>query len=50
MLFEKELHNRKIIHLLARVNHPQTNGKLERFFRTFEKEISNHDSIDEYIE
>ena len=48
-LFEKELHSRRIIHLLARVSHPQTNGKIERFFGTFAREISHYDSMDEYI-
>ena len=48
-LFEKELDDRGITHLLARVNHPQTNGKLERLFGTFEKDIVHFDRIDEYI-
>ena len=48
-LFEKELHNREITHLLARVNHPQTNGKIERFFGTFERDIVHFARVDEYI-
>ena len=49
-LFEEELDKRGITHLLARVNHPQINGKLERFFGTFESEIDHFDDIDEFID
>ena len=48
-LFEKELDDHKITHLFARVNHPQTNGKIERFFETFERDIVHFARIDEYI-
>ena len=48
-LFEAELSKRKIKQILARANHPQTNGKLERFFGTFESEIKHSKSIRAYI-
>ncbi len=48
-LFEAELSKRKIKQILARANHPQTNGKLERFFGTFESEIKHSKSIRVYI-
>ncbi len=38
-----------IKHIRARVGHPQTNGKIERFFGTFENEVEHHARIGEYI-
>lgn len=40
-----------IKHCLARVNRPQTNGKVERFFRTYKEEfaIGSFSSLNEYI-
>ena len=34
--FEKFLEENGIKHIVARVNHPQTNGKIERFYGTLE--------------
>ena len=36
--YQKELRLLGIKHSLAPVNHPQTNGKVERFFRTYKEE------------
>ena len=40
-----------IKHCLARVNRPQTNGKVERFFRTYKEEyaVGTFSSLGEYI-
>ena len=37
--FEKELVRLDIKHILARVNHPQTNGKLERFHGELQRKL-----------
>ena len=47
--FESELEDRGIDHILARVNHPQTNGKLERFFHTLETELGRFSSVADFI-
>ena len=39
--FEKELVAMGIRHILARVNHPQTNGKLERFHGELQRRLPN---------
>jgi len=36
-------------HIVGRVNHPQTNGKIERFFRLMEQKLRLFDSIDELV-
>ena len=35
--FQKKLRQYKVEHILARIKHPQTNGKLERWFGTLEQ-------------
>ena len=40
----------EIRHIVGRVNHPQTNGKIERFFGTLEAKARYFDTIDEFIE
>jgi len=49
--FEEYLKEKGIRHILARVNHPQTNGKIERFFGTLEQKLHffNYD-VDRFIE
>ena len=37
--FEKFLIKEKITLIVGRVDHPQTNGKVEKFFDTFEKKV-----------
>ncbi|MPZ05411.1 MAG: transposase [Nitrososphaeraceae archaeon] len=36
-------------HILGRVHHSQTNGKIERFYETFQSKIPYFESIDEFI-
>jgi putative transposase len=47
--FEQYLADHGIKHLLCRVNHPQTNGKLERFYGVYEQKQYRFKSIDEYV-
>ena len=47
--FEKELVVLGIRHMLARVNHPQTNGKLERFHGEVQRKLRLFDDVDELI-
>ena len=37
--------DRKINHILGRVHHPQTNGKIERFYETFQSKIQHFNSL-----
>jgi len=47
--FEKYLLKSKIRFIMGRVDHPQTNGKIEKFFDTFEKKVKFFSSIDEFF-
>ena len=47
--FEKELVILEIRHILARVNHPQTNGKLERFHGEVQRKMRHFKDVDELI-
>ena len=47
--FEQYLADHEIKHILCRVNHPQTNGKLERFFGVYEQKRDQFKSVDEYV-
>jgi len=47
--FEKCLLKHKIRFILGRVNHPQTNGKIEKFFDIFEKKVKYFPSIEEFM-
>ena len=47
--FEKCLLKHKIRFILGRVNHPQTNGKIEKFFDIFENKIKYFPSIEEFM-
>jgi len=47
--FEAFLAENGIKHLLCRVNHPQTNGKLERFYGVYEQKRHQFKSIHEYV-
>ena len=47
--FEKYLLKNKIRFITGRVDHPQTNGKIEKFFDIFEKKVRFFSSIDEFM-
>lgn len=47
--FQQYLVFRKINHILGRVQHPQTNGKIERFFETLQSKIGHFNSIEEFV-
>ena len=47
--FQHYLVARKISHILGRVHHPQTNGKIERFYETFQSKMMYFESIEEFI-
>ena len=47
--FEKFLEKNGINHIPSRRNHPQTNGKKERWFRTYEENRGKFKSFDEFV-
>lgn len=47
--FEKFLLDRKVKHIVGRVNHPQTNGKIERLYGTLEQKLRYFKDINEFI-
>jgi len=48
--FQRFLDRHGIGHILGRVNHPQTNGKIERFFQEYKKKRSKFKTLDEFVE
>ena len=48
--FEHYLMKYKIKHVLSRVHHPQTNGKVEKFFDIFESKVKFFNSVEEFME
>ena len=46
--FEKFLDKKEIKHILSRIKHPQTNGKQERWFRTYEENRHKFKSFNEF--
>ena len=48
-LFENELLTLNIELINSKLHHLQTNGKLERLYRSLEEEIWNYDGLDDYI-
>ncbi len=49
-IFEHYLMKHKIKHVLSRVHHPQTNGKVEKFFDIFERKVKFFSSVQEFME
>ena len=47
--FEEFLMKNRVEHILARVRHPQTNGKIERFWGELEKRKNTFATIHEYV-
>jgi len=45
--FERYFRVNGIKHIIGRVNHPQTNGKVERFYGAVAQKLSLFNSIDE---
>ena len=48
--FELFLKEHRINHIPSRRNHPQTNGKKERWFRTYEENRHKFKTFDEFID
>jgi putative transposase len=48
-VFERYLINKKIRFIVGRVDHPQSNGKIEKFFDIFEKKIKFFPSVEDFM-
>ena len=48
--FEGYLHEHGIKHTLCKVGRPQSNGKIERFFQTYDKQRWRFDSLEEFLD
>jgi putative transposase len=48
--FPAFLQSRGIRHIVSRVNHPQTNGKLERLWREYDRHRWRYTTVDEFID
>jgi putative transposase len=48
--FQKFLEKHGINHIVGRVKHPQTNGKIERWFQTYRKKRDRFNSLGEFLE
>ena len=48
--FKEFLEKNGVKHILTRINHPQTNGKIERFFGLMEQKLFEFNSIDEFVD
>jgi putative transposase len=47
--FTRWCEEREIKHILGRVHHPQTNGKIERWFGTYKLEFKDTDTIESFL-
>ena len=48
-IFERYLIDKKVRFITGRVDHPQSNGKIEKFFDIFEKKVKFFQPIDEFM-
>ena len=48
--FEKYCKDKGIKQLLCRYNHPQSNGKIEKWFHTYEQHRYRYDTLEEFID
>ncbi len=48
--FEEFLRENNIKHIVSRVNHPQTNGKLEKWFDLYDKHRNDFETFEEFVE
>mgnify|MGYP001058940899 CR=1 FL=1 len=48
--FEEFLAGKGVRHIVARVNHPQTNGKIERFYQTVGEKLPQFKDLNELVE
>jgi putative transposase len=48
--FSAFLAKNEIKHILARVKHPQTNGKIEKWYHTYEKSRKSFDDFDKFLD
>ena len=47
--FKEFLKENRVKHIVARINHPQTNGKIERWFGLLEQKMHFFNSIEEFV-
>ena len=48
--FTQFCNDNKIKHIMGSIGHPQTTGKIERFFMTFKEEYEVFNSLDEFVD
>lgn len=48
--FEEYCRRKGIRHILCKYNHPQSNGKMEKWFDTYNRYRENFDSINEFVD
>lgn len=48
-VFKEFLEENNINHIIARVKHPQTNGKIERWFGLLEQKLNRFSSVPEFV-
>ena len=48
-VFKEFLEENNINHIIARVKHPQTNGKIKRWFGLFEQKLNRFNSVPDFV-